>query len=237
MKKIRLFCLPYAGGSSVIFNKWESQLNSFINVIPIELAGRGKRFTEPLYSDFHEAVNDVFNIIKDNLECPYAFFGHSMGSMLIYELCHKIKEKGLPSPMHVFFSGRKAPNIISEEELIHKLPRDEFKQKIIELGGTPEELFENQELFDLFLPILKADFKIVEEYKYIKKRKLDCNVTILYGKEEHSNIIHITDWKKHTENSCITFSFEGGHFFINEKLDEVLNVVNSILMNYIAQIV
>lgn len=237
MKKIKLFCLPYAGGSSVIFNNWKSQLSSFIDVIPIELAGRGKRFTEPLYSYFDDAVNDIFNIIKDNLEDPYAFFGHSMGCMLAYELCHKISEERLPSPLHVFFSGRQAPNIISDKEISYKLPRDEFKQKIIELGGTPDELFENEELFDLFLPILKADFKIVEEYEYIKKRKLDCNITILYGKEEHSNIIDITDWKKHTERNCSTFSFEGGHFFINDKIDEVLKVINNILINYIRQIV
>ena len=231
-----LFCLPYAGGSGSIFNRWKSELNSFIDVIPIELAGRGKRFTEPLYTDFDEAVNDIFNIVKNDLEDPYSFFGHSMGSMLIYELCHKIKEKGMSSAVHIFFSGSKAPNILREEELIHKLPRDEFKQKVIELGGTPEELFENEELLDLFLPILKADFRIVEEYKYIEKIKLDCNITILYGKEEYSNMAKITDWKRHTKNSCNIFGFEGGHFFINKKEYEVLKVINNTLINYVTRI-
>lgn len=92
MTKIKLFCLPYAGGSSVIFNSWKQYIDPSIELVPIELAGRGKRINEPLYNGVNDAVEDVFGLIKNKItDTPYALFGHSMGGMISYELAQKIK--------------------------------------------------------------------------------------------------------------------------------------------------
>lgn len=139
MKKIKLYCFPHAGGSSASYNKWRLYLDKHIELVPVELAGRGRRIYDPLYASIEEAINDVYNSIKSDLgHHPYAFFGHSMGNMMAYELAYKIRQNHHPEPVHIFFSGRGAPDVPDEvENNYHLLPEEEFKNKIIELGGTP----------------------------------------------------------------------------------------------------
>lgn len=153
-----LFCLPYAGGSESIYYKWKNHLHTSIQVVLIELKGRGKRFNEFFYESLEEAVDDIFENIKEKIvDDDFAIYGHSMGSLLAYELYYKIYNENGKMPKHMFFSGYKAPSIIRERENTYNLPDYDFMKKIMELGGTPEELMNNQELLQIFLPSKQAD--------------------------------------------------------------------------------
>ena len=126
---MKLFCFPYAGGSSAIFNRWKSYIGHEIEIRAIELAGRGKRIHEAHYNTFDEAINDVLKLINDEIKSDsgYAFFGHSMGAKIAYELTQRILDEGYQGPKHIFFSGRGAPYIKGKDEKdYHKLPDEEF---------------------------------------------------------------------------------------------------------------
>lgn len=230
---MKLFCLPYAGGSSAIYTTWKNYVNPNIELCPIELAGRGKRFQEPLYNTIEEMVNDVYDQIKDDVEKDsYAIFGHSMGSIIAYELCYKLEEKNARKPVHIFFSGHKAPNIIRDEESIHDLPNEQFKNKLIELGGTPKEFFESKELCDMFIPIIRADFKAVENYIYNGENdKLNTNISVMYGKKEEMTMNEILQWRNHTSGETKIYPFEGDHFFINDNSQNIVNIINHTLLD------
>lgn len=104
MGKLKLFCVPYAGGSSSIYLKWKPLLEWRIEIIPLELRGRGSRFDEPFYENFSDAIQDLYHAIRPQIENErYAFFGHSMGSLMIHDLIQKIEDNNLQSPEHVFF--------------------------------------------------------------------------------------------------------------------------------------
>lgn len=232
MRKIKLFCLPYAGGSSSIYSRWNKCLSDFIEIYPIEFAGRGKRYSDSLYENFGQAVNDIYKLIeKDIAMSPaYSIFGHSLGGLIAYELIHKIIQEGKPQPEHIFFSGAKAPNFERNKNKIHELPDNEFMQKIIELGGTPREVIENKELQEIVLPILKADFRINETYKYTEKeQKIGCDITVLYGKHENVKNDEITEWRNYTSGKCGIYMLEGNHFFINTHTDDVIAIINKVL--------
>lgn len=232
---MKLFCLPYAGGSSVIYSTWKNYINSNIELCPIELSGRGKRFQEPLCNTIEEIVEDVYEQIKISVnEDTYAIFGHSMGSIIAYELTHKLQDKNKNLPKHVFFSGHKAPNIIRDEEIIYNLPDEEFKNKLIELGGTPKEFFESKELCDMFMPIIRADFKAVENYNYNRSNEqLNINFSVLYGKKEEMTMNEILQWRNHTSGETKIYPFEGDHFFINDNAKNIVNIINHTLYNNI----
>ncbi|PEC24139.1 thioesterase [Bacillus thuringiensis] len=225
---MKLFCLPYAGGSAVVYSKWTKKLEDFIELYPVELAGRGKRFNEPFYDSMEDAVNDIFNQIKDHLNQTYAFFGHSMGSLLVYELCQKIKKMGYPEPSHIFFSGREAPQTVKDEYTVYDLPDEEFIKYVFHYGGMPESFLENKMLLDIFIPILKADFKIVETYQYIEKDfNLNCDFSILSGeKDQKLDFANLKGWEKFTIGNCTYFTFEGGHFYINEDIENTIACIN-----------
>ena len=104
MKKIKLFCFPYAGGSSVVYDKWKKHLSNSIELIPIEYPGRGRKFTAPLCKNINEIVEDAFDSVKNHLDgSSFSFWGHSMGALIAYELSHKFKQLNYVAPVHIFF--------------------------------------------------------------------------------------------------------------------------------------
>lgn len=236
MKKIKLFCFPYAGGSSAIYEKWKKLLSPSIELIPIEYTGRGARFNLPLLENINDIVEDVFHVIEKNLDktSHYSLFGHSMGALIAYELSHKLITLNYSAPTHMFFSGKLAPHIEIDFNPIHNLDDFEFKEKLLQLGGTPREAIENKDWSKLFLPILRSDFKAVEKYSYSKKNNpLPCKFTILYGKDDYLTASKIEEWQYHTEDKCTFLKFPGGHFFLNDHVSEIVNLINNTLVSKI----
>lgn len=227
-----LFCLPYAGGSEMMYYKWRNYLEPSIKLCPIELKGRGKRYNQPFYENIDEAVEDIYNLIKDKIGSnDYAIYGHSMGSLLAYELYYKIEKMGKRKPIHIFFSGYGAPNVIKEREITYTLPDHDFMKKIVELGGTPEEIIENKELFELFLPIIKNDFKILETYNYKQREnKIACNISILNGNKDFLKLEEIIQWQRHTCKETKIYTLNGDHFFINDNIENISGIIKYTLL-------
>jgi surfactin synthase thioesterase subunit len=234
MLKLKLFCFPYAGGSAVIYNNWRKYLSPSIELMPIELAGRGKRYNDLLYNSINEAVEDVFNTIKvDITNHSYAFYGHSMGALLAYELARKIKLMKMPEPKHVFFSGRGAPHVKNEKDKkYHLMDNEEFKEEVIKLGGTPPEFFEHKELIDFMLPMLKNDFRLADVTFCDREiEAFDFDISVFLGKDEDEiNSEQIDGWKNHTNGLCSIYHFNGGHFFILDEIRHIVELINKTLL-------
>jgi surfactin synthase thioesterase subunit len=188
---------------------------------------------EPHYDSIDDAVNDVFDIIADDLyDGPYALYGHSMGSMIAYELAYKIRENLVPGPVHAIFSGRAAPQVSREgKRQLHHLPGPEFKKQILEMGGTPKEFFEHPELLEVFLPLLKGDFRLTETYTHREKSlPLDCDITVLSGRADEDTEEEVEAWRVHSRGQCDIHYFDGGHFFIHEETARVIEIINSAVL-------
>ena len=140
----------------------------------------------------------------------------------------KIKSENLPVPIHIFFAGRGAPHRPwHKEKKFHKLPEDNFRREVMELGGIPKELLEEPELLDMIFTLLRGDYKIAEMYSYIEKNApLDCNITILSAVNDEASREDIEAWKPHTREKCEIHYFEGGHFFLREEKEKVVNIIN-----------
>jgi surfactin synthase thioesterase subunit len=231
MKHIRLFCFPYAGGSASAYSGWKRYLHSAVDLYPVELAGRGRRIREPLHKSFNELLLDAFHAIEDKLyDLPYAFFGHSMGGLVAYELAQRVRLMHAPGPLRLFISGRGVPSL-KREPLFHLLPDDKLKEDLIELGGITREFCDNEELLKLFMPILKNDFKIAETWEYVRNpAPLNYPISVLAGTGDAYVSGGIEAWKRYTRNDCNYYYFEGGHFFIHEQTQAVVDIVNEALL-------
>jgi surfactin synthase thioesterase subunit len=213
----------------MVFNKWKPYMAPGISLHPVELAGRGKRINEPLYITIDDAVEDVFQQIAGQLNgMPYALFGHSMGSAIAYRLAQKLNVLGYPPPLHLFFSGRGAPHVKKRnEKKFHLMDDTSFKREVIELGGTPAEVFDYQQLLDIYMPMLRNDFRIVEMEawnEYITP--LEASISVFLGKEERLSPEECTGWKEHTKHSCAIHYFNGGHFFLQHHTREIVSCIN-----------
>ncbi len=235
MKRVKLFCVPYAGGSAVTFNKWKYYLHPAVELRPIELAGRGIRIHERPYKNVGEAIDDVFNIIASEIrESEFALYGHSLGSKIAYGVAQKLKDNNASYlPDHLFFSGGGAPHVIrADRKKFHLMKDEEFKREVMGLGGTPPEVFEHPELLELFLPLLRNDFKLAEEEpRSTDVDPFETNITVLLGKEDDLTLEQCEGWRVHTKRQCTIHYFDGGHFFLHNESEHIARLINDTLLN------
>lgn len=218
---MKLYCIPYAGGSASVYHPWKAQLPADITVIPVELAGRGTRFAEPLLTDIKGMALDIFKSLETAE--AYALFGHSMGGLLTYEVLQQIQKSALPIPRHVFISGCNAPDHKYEGKISTSLPDEAFMKEVADLGGTPAEVLENKEFIQLLAPIVRNDFRSLETYRFDKNsEKLKSPVSILNGRQDGDIHQKKKKWQEHCQEKCAYKAFNGGHFFIQTRELEVL---------------
>jgi surfactin synthase thioesterase subunit len=200
----------------------------------VELAGRGERIGDTLYQDVPDMIGDLLQRIEAEISAlPYALFGHSLGSTICYELYKKIREKGLPLPVHLFFSGAGALHVIrADEKKYHLMSDAEFKKEVLELGGTPPEFFEHPELLQIFLPMLKNDFRMAEQELVGELIPIEGDITVFLGKEDDLTPEQCDGWKLYTRQVCRMYYFEGGHFFLQRLGAAVVSVINQTLLEY-----
>ena len=210
-----LVCLPFAGGGSNSFRNWVQFLPKQIELLAIEIPGRGQRLREPLRTRMDELVPDIASSLSKELDRPFALFGHSMGTLLGIELSHHLREEYQLEASHLFFSGRGAPQLPSKEKQIHQLPEDEFVKQIRNYNGTPKDVLNHQELMELMIPILRADFEVCETYSYSERPKLSCPLSVYGGLQDSAAPREsMQAWAKLTEGPFNLRMFPGDHFFI-----------------------
>ncbi len=238
MKK--LFCIPHAGASAMIYLKWQKYFPD-IKIIPVEVSGRGARFKEERKPSLIIESEDLYRFIKKNVdpEDSFAVFGHSMGCFMAFEVVRRlIKEKYYRKRLtHVFFSGNRAPHLNCKSEYrseTYKLSEKEFEKQVLDEGGTSAEVFENKSLFSVFVPILRADYKITESYFYPENDipRLECDISIMNGLQDRLSKYEVAQWEKYcSENNEFDIQyFDGGHFYMDNVPDKVASYINMKLL-------
>lgn len=213
--RLRLFCLPYAGGSASIYRTWGNQFPDTIEVCPIELPGRGARLREASEANFQALVETLADAITPWLDKPYVLFGHSMGALIGFELARLFRVKKITGPLHFIASGHTAPQIPGRHRPIHNLPDNEFIEELRQLNGTPEAVLNNHELMQLLIPILRADFTINETYVCKDELPLNCPFTVFGGLQDKDvDQASLDAWQQHTTASFSLQMLPGDHFFI-----------------------
>ncbi|WP_428741186.1 thioesterase II family protein [Tenacibaculum sp.] len=222
MNKKQIFMLHFAGGNVYSFDFLKPLLTDF-EMVPVELPGRGKRIKEKLLVSYSEAVKDVYKQISSQLKGEeFVIYGHSLGASLALGVADLL-EKDNKMPQSVIVSGNAGPGVNAERKNRSSLERDDFIEMLKELGGLPKELLESEELLDFVLPIIRSDFKIVEEDFYINNIVIKSPITAIMGNEE-KNVDKITNWENHTQSNFISYVLNGNHFFIHNNTKELVEI-------------
>ena len=229
--RFRLFCFPYAGGSSAIFRSWSRVIHRDIEVVPVVLPGREIRLREPSFTQLEPLVEALTREIFSLLDRPFAFLGHSMGALIGYELARRLRSERSLETDHLFISGRRAPQLPERDPEIHTLPDAEFVAELQRLNGTPKEALEHAELMELLIPMLRADFSICRTYNFVPGPQLKCSITAIGGtKDDTATQAKLEGWCELTTGRCRVRMLEGDHFFINQKRDEIIRIVEQSLL-------
>ena len=226
--RTRLFFFPYVGGGPTVFAPWLAQLPNHIAGWAAHLPGRGSRHQEPAHKSLMPLVEELSQAIEPLLDRPYAFFGHSFGALVAFELARHLRRCGLPQPVTLFVSACKAPHLPDTHPPIHTLPDVELLEALKGFNGISPELLRQPEVMDLLITVLRADFEALETYAYADEPRLNCCIVAFGGLHDPGvSREHLEAWASQTDSIFRVEYYPGDHFFINSTREAIIASINA----------
>lgn len=232
---VRLLCFPHAGGGASSFNPWRAALPDWIELVKAQLPGREDRGSEAPHTRVSALVADLFPHVEDLFDRPLVIYGHSVGSLIGFELTREIRRRGRPAPLALIVSSRRAPHRrLRDEHLLHSLPDDVLAGRIEDLGGVPGGMMQAEKWRSHYLPRIRADLSLSDTYVYTDSARLSCPLHAFIG--EVDNLVVREDWERWADQAGGEFSsrvLDGGHFFSREGraalIGEAVRIVETVL--------
>lgn len=225
-----LICLPHAGGSASVFRPWQSA-SERLDMVAVQLPGRENRFGEPARRSLTELLDELVPAITGLAGGRYAFFGHSMGALLAFEVAQRLRHLRSPAPEAMFVSGCPAPYLSTGgRDPVYDLPEPELIEWLDKVEGISAEVREYPELLKLMLPTLRADLEIVDTYQYEERPPLGCPIHVLMGVDDPEvTPAEAKAWRDHTSGDFGLVPMRGGHFCVHENVDQAVSVMEDLL--------
>jgi len=222
---VRLVCLPHAGGSASFYFPMAKAFGPDVEVMAVQYPGRQDRRNEPGIDTVSQYADEIFAVLRHLDDRPLVLFGHSMGAVLAYEVAIRMTRAGLPSPMRLFASGRRAPSRYRDENL-HRGSDEQIVAELRALGGSNQGMFADPEMLSLILPSIRGDYRAIEQYQHDAEARLDCPVTVLVGDDDpRVSIDEARAWAEHTTAPTELEVFPGGHFYLVDHSQAVIDLV------------
>ena len=219
----RLFCLPFAGGTALTYRPWVTLAPPELELCPIQLPGRDNRQQEPAFRRMCDLVDALADALEPHLDLPYGLFGHSMGARVAFELARRLRTRGAPAPIHLFVSGSRAPHIPSGIADLHSMTDAALIEELRAIGGTPDEILEDAPTMAKLLPVVRADFEVLETYRFDGADRIACDITAYRGASDRCASREGTEaWERLTSGRFALKTFPGQHFFIIEHARAIL---------------
>ncbi|TWP53788.1 thioesterase [Lentzea tibetensis] len=228
---VRLVCFPNAGSGAAAYRAFAPLLAPEVELTIVRLPGREARIAEEPHRKLGELVPALADELAPCLDVGarrLAFFGHSMGALVAFELARHLRRTGARLPDKLVVSGRPAPHVPYPPgyEFVHDLPEDRLVRRLRGYAGTPDELLADPELLRMFLPTLRADFEVVETYRHHPEPRLPCDIAAYGGRaDEEVPPATVASWAEHTSGAFRLRLFDGGHFYLDDARSEVAKAV------------
>ncbi|ONK09536.1 alpha/beta fold hydrolase [Streptomyces sp. MP131-18] len=223
--RLRLVCLPHAGGAASSFRPWQSLLPTEVEVLTVQYPGREDRFHDALVDTMDELVREVVAAVGPVLDRPYALFGHSMGSAVAYEVALALRRIGQPPPVRLVASGRPAPHRTPGGN-VHLRDDDALVDDMVRLGGTPREVMADPDLRAMVLRYVRNDYRLIERYRPATPRTLPCPVSVFVGEDDpECGRNEAQTWSEVTPEPLSVSVFAGGHFFLAPQRERVAEAI------------
>jgi acyl transferase domain-containing protein/surfactin synthase thioesterase subunit len=246
--RLRLFCFPFAGGGSAVYRNWAQSIDPSIEVIAIEPPGRLGRITETPIANMNEFVEQVVSEMRELLDRPFAFFGHCLGALTMYESARQLIHTTMVRPDHLFVSGARPPDRITdqgafEECVMHDLlqlaefrislpayaqPDDVFAELIRHFNiRATEQLLNDSELRQLMLPVVRAEFQMATNYQFVREPAWEIPITCFAAKgDPYVSREHALGWGRFTNSRLQVHIREGAHFAVVDDMAFIHDVIN-----------
>lgn len=209
-----------------MYKPWADLLTANCELYSVQLPGRDSLTSEEPISDIKPLVERLFTAISPFLNIPYVFIGHSLGAIVSYSLINKLRLAGHKEPLLFIPSARHGPKLPERNKQLHNLSDSEIIQNLKRYDGLPDGLLDSPEMASIYLPRIRADFSVTENYRFQNELPFDCPILAIGGDRDKAvNINELTAWGAHTTTQFSCKQFSGGHFFIFEQQSRVVSYI------------
>jgi surfactin synthase thioesterase subunit len=217
--KVRLIAFPYAGSGASIYRTWGDLFSREIEVVAVQMPGREGRIREKPYSRIEALLGPLMEAVKGKMTLPTAFFGHSMGACIAFELARALRRAGGPVPTKLLISGRAAPHLADRFQPMHALPENELIAEVAaRYQPIPLAILKEREVLDLTLPTFRADLEMIELRSYVHEEPLATPISAYGGR--HDKLVSEDDlraWAKQTSAAFSATLYDGDHLYLNDQ--------------------
>ncbi|HWM92615.1 MAG TPA: alpha/beta fold hydrolase [Thermoanaerobaculia bacterium] len=221
--RVRLFCFTYAASSAQIFHRWNDHAPEWIEISGCELPGHGARLAEKPIGTQDAAAVEIADTLDPLLDRPYALFGHCLGAALAYEATRILRSRGKAQPVRLFSSGARGPHLGIPIADVESMEDDEFIEHMHKAYSAPIEFLRHPEMRPLFLPMVRADARLTQNYRYQPGPPVSYPITAVAGETDPDvQMEHLEGWRRHTDASVATRIYPGNHFFFLESAPRLL---------------
>jgi medium-chain acyl-[acyl-carrier-protein] hydrolase len=229
---VRLFCFPHAGGGPGAFFSWPPRLGAEIECVCVQYPGRGQRVSEQPLTEVGELVRHIARRLASFTDKPYAFYGHSFGGLVAFELARWLRRNRMDCPQRLFVAASRPPHMLLAFAPIHQLPEDEFVEAVhTRYGGIPAPILEERDLLRLFVSAMRADFTAYELYRMQDEPPLSIPITAFAGAEDTAvTAPSVEEWRLHTDDDFELRALPGGHFFSPGGLSPLIGAIRDRLL-------
>ena len=219
--KLRIFALPYAGGSAGAYRAWVRMSRVGIHVAGIEYPGHGMRMDEPLETDIRQLTSGVADRLEQEVDSEYAIFGHSMGATVAFELVRELSRRGARRPVHLFVSGAAAPHDHGGDSGFEMSDRG-IIDRLQKLGATPRELLEHPELRNHIVNVMRADGTALGNYCPGTREPVDVPI-IAFGGTDDPLVAPsaLEEWRSWTTRNFQAYVHRGDHFYLFDHMERL----------------
>ncbi|MFJ4922339.1 thioesterase II family protein [Streptomyces sp. NPDC088725] len=219
-------CLPHAGGAASFFFPMSRSLAPAVDVISLQYPGRQDRMDDPMIESVGEYADVIAAELRPWLDVPTAFFGHSMGALLAFEVTRRLERDTGFSPVAIYASGRRAPSR-QRDERVHLRDDDGMVREMKQLNGTDTQLFGDREVLRMVMPSIRNDYKAVETYRAEPGAAVRAPITVLTGDSDPRTTPDEAEaWRAHTTGAFDLHVFAGGHFFLANHQEQINRIVS-----------
>ncbi|MFD8850171.1 thioesterase II family protein [Streptomyces sp. NPDC059604] len=225
---MRLICFPWAGAGALGYASWELPEELATEVWAVQLPGRENRVGQPPLRRITAMVDMLLPALKPLMDRPFAFFGHSMGALLAFELARALRRAGEPVPEHVFLSGMRAPDLPPWRPAASVLDDESLLRRLDEMAGPSESAVRDRELLLWLAPTIRADLEACETHRHLDEPPLDVPLTLLTAVDDvEVRVDEVAGWWRHGTAVGPPRVFEGGHLYLLDRRREVLDLVTA----------
>jgi medium-chain acyl-[acyl-carrier-protein] hydrolase len=233
VRTLRLFCLPYAAGTTRVFRGWHWDLPRYVEICPLELPGHGRRGGEEPLEDLESIMADLLPNVLRRTDKPFAILGYDYGALLGFELAHRLEHQYRLPPRHLFVAAMRAPMWPRPPNPVSEISDAQFRELLSRPNGDGNGVLELDSLMEYAVRVVRADFRVVDNYRYAYKTTLSCPVTAFRGRADAGvSKESLRAWSVCTKGAFNWHEIPGGHYFIHPARERFLHRLSMELKDY-----